>query len=128
MQEAVNSGWWKRWWPVVAWAAVLFGQSSVPGSDIPKFIPTIGWDKLYHFGLYAILAILAMRSRRGSAFAVWSVLLFCVAYGASDEFHQWFVPGRTASVWDLLADSLGAGAGVLLFLAWQRRMKRKQAV
>jgi VanZ family protein len=35
-------------------------------------------------------------------------------YGASDEFHQRFVPGRTADVLDWLADSLGACAFVIV--------------
>jgi VanZ family protein len=32
-------------------------------------------------------------------------------YGATDEFHQSFVPGRSADVLDWLADTLGAALG-----------------
>lgn len=36
-------------------------------------------------------------------------------YGISDEFHQFFVPGRSSEVSDLLADSFGILIGMLLF-------------
>ena len=32
-------------------------------------------------------------------------------YAMSDEFHQWFVPGRTAAAADCLIDMSGAVAG-----------------
>ena len=110
---------------MVAWAAVLFGQSSLPGQDIPEFIPTVGWDKLIHLLLYGILAWLAMRARVNGRPAVWIILLFCVVYGASDEFHQMFVPGRTSSIWDLLADTLGAALSAALFLALAKRRAKR---
>ena len=38
-------------------------------------------------------------------------------YGVSDEFHQSFVPGRTASIWDLAADSIGVAiAQTVIFI------------
>lgn len=43
-------------------------------------------------------------------------LLFAVLiaslYGVSDEFHQFFVPGRVASVFDVFADVVGSILGV----------------
>lgn len=38
--------------------------------------------------------------------------LFCVGFAASDEFHQYFVPGRGASVKDVLIDSIGIFPGL----------------
>lgn len=39
----------------------------------------------------------------------WLAWLFAVLYATIDEFHQSFVPGRNASVWDVLVfDNLGA--------------------
>jgi VanZ family protein len=37
-----------------------------------------------------------------------------VSYGISYEIHQAFVPTRQMSLWDLLADALGAAAVVLM--------------
>ena len=48
---------------------------------------------------------------RGAAWA----LLAASAYGATDEFHQLFVPGRSCDVFDWLADTTGAALAVGLY-------------
>ncbi len=67
---------------------------------------------------YALLGGLVLRAL---AMASWdrvsttsgvSAWVIAVAYGASDEFHQSFVPGRTPAVDDVIADALGAGVAV----------------
>jgi VanZ family protein len=45
-------------------------------------------------------------------------LTIAVAYGASDEFHQRFVGGRTADLADLFADSVGAAIALMTCWAW----------
>ena len=37
-----------------------------------------------------------------------------ILYAASDEFHQLFVPGRSGQITDVLIDSGGLLAGILL--------------
>ncbi len=105
MQEAV----W-RWAPVVAWAALIFGLSSVP--DLSSGLG--GWDlvlrKLAHAVEYAILGALLVRALRRSSWA----LALGVAYAVSDEIHQSFVPGRQGALLDVLIDSVGVVAGTLL--------------
>jgi VanZ family protein len=96
-------------WPV-ALAAVIFAWSSrsqVPdvGSWIPHF------DKVVHFSVYGLLGVLTCRTRRGPGWAFLAVVLTSL-YGASDEWHQSFVPGRTAGVADWIADTLGAAVAV----------------
>jgi VanZ family protein len=49
------------------------------------------------------------------------VLVISFVYGASDELHQWFVPGRYATIGDLLADSLGGGVGGFIFFKIKRK-------
>ena len=51
------------------------------------------------------------------------VVFICFLYGISDEVHQAFVPGREASVGDLLADVAGAAIVVAL---WLRRTVCRQ--
>lgn len=41
-------------------------------------------------------------------------LLFAMIYASSDEFHQLFVDGRTARIFDVLLDTLGSTVGILL--------------
>lgn len=76
--------------------------------------------KAAHISEYAVLAALLYRalvntilmSRVLLSAAV--VLLFCGLYAVSDEFHQSFVPSRTASARDVAIDGVGAIVGVLL--------------
>jgi VanZ family protein len=77
--------------------------------------------KSAHFVEYFIFSLLVLRGLRGNErqWAVgWPVVAIAIAagYASLDELHQAFVPGRTASGWDVLLDSTGAIAAQ--FLAW----------
>lgn len=115
------------WLAVVAWAAVLFGLSSIPGSDIPESsVPSA--DKWVHVSLYAVLGLLCSRAIRGSsAMSERRVLLASVAlvllYGISDEVHQIWVPLRSPDPMDAAADLVGGilGASFMLLVRRGRR-------
>ncbi|MCA9098146.1 MAG: VanZ family protein [Planctomycetaceae bacterium] len=49
-------------------------------------------------------------------------MLFCMAFAASDEWHQSFIPDRFGTVEDVLIDSLGVCAAGSILLA---RLKRR---
>ena len=53
--------------------------------------------------------------------AMWAAVLFCAVIGASDEFHQSFVPNRSGNdPWDWLADTLGGMVGSLFgWICWR---------
>jgi VanZ family protein len=76
--------------------------------------------KAGHFSEYAILALLAARAFQTSSFELWRrrwfwiALLLVVAYSLSDEFHQSFVPSRTASIYDCMIDSFGGLTALVL--------------
>lgn len=103
--------------PVLAYAALIFFLSSQP-NPLP-FLPQglLSQDKLLHASEYAVLAALLLAALRGVGVrpvaAVVLAVLVASAYGASDEFHQSFVPNRTADVLDWVADTLGALAGAI---------------
>lgn len=83
--------------------------------------------KLGHVTEYFILGILLFRAFRGGSNELrsmrwaFSSLLVVVLYAASDEFHQSFVPARTASLFDVGIDTLGGilaqGVNVLWHLS-----------
>jgi VanZ family protein len=52
----------------------------------------------------------------------WALLAILIAavYAASDEFHQIFVPGRGASVHDVMIDVCGATLAQLVIWLWLR--------
>lgn len=53
----------------------------------------------------------------------WIALLWGSAYGALDEFHQTFVPGRAGMWQDWLLDTIGAllGVWVVLRFVWRKK-------
>ena len=61
--------------------------------------------------------------RTGSGVSGLLFLLMGVGYGALDEWHQGFVPGRDASVGDWVADSAGVILGLVLFSSFSSRSR-----
>ena len=100
---------------------LIFVISSLEQPPLP--MPEFEWftiDKLYHFIEYAILGALVARALVKAkpvivpSRLIWYVAaVFSILYGASDEWHQTFVPGRFATFADWVADVLGAIGGVL---------------
>lgn len=114
-----NQGLAKYWLPVLACMGFIFYASSLPGSGILPLFPF--QDTAFHFFIYFLLCFLSARALKNTRTAIalkkiilW-VIIFGIVYGASDEFHQSFVPDRCVSGWDLLIDSLGSIAGSLAF-------------
>ena len=103
------------------WAGVIYYLSSQPGIDVPALFP--GQDKLFHlvaFGLLGFLAMGAVKSgQKGYTVSqVWFVAALVALYGLLDETHQYFVPGRTTEVYDVIADAVGGllGASLMYYL------------
>lgn len=76
---------------------------------------------------YFILAILLLRAqRRGnepnlSTAAIARTLALVLAYAASDEYHQSWVPERTASVVDVAIDAFGGLCGAFWICLFNKR-------
>lgn len=116
----------RRWGPAAVWAAFILVLTSVPNPSIPD---VRGGDKLVHFSLYAIFALLALRGVRARPAPRWAwlwVLVGISLFGAIDELHQLVIPGRSAEVADWLADTAGDAAGVLLGAFLLRRDARER--
>ena len=78
--------------------------------------------KLAHFSEYACMGFLSY-----SIVVMWYgtrwrgrliVILQLLISAGADEFHQYFVPGRNASIKDVLIDTAGGITGMLVILAW----------
>jgi VanZ family protein len=139
------------WLPVVLWAALisclstdLFSASHTSLIIIPllhRLLPSANPEtlerlhffirKLAHFSEYFVFSVLLMRALRGKdlgwqlRWAIWA-LVIAAGYSALDEFHQSFVPSRTASPWDSLLDTTGAATAQAVLWLWfclQRRRK-----
>jgi VanZ family protein len=137
----------KAWLPAIVWAAVISGLStdtfSAEHTSI-VIVPILRWlfphanaamietmhtlvRKSAHFTEYFVFSILLVWGLRGPErgwklrWAIWAILI-AAGYAAFDEFHQSFVPSRTASPWDALLDTVGASAGqIVLWMIWKTR-------
>lgn len=116
---------WFWWLPALSWAAFIFFLSARPANDLPKFdFPAL--DKIVHFVLFAVLALLLLLAlRRSSGIRAWraAMLAFALAalYGGSDEIHQLFTPSRSSDPMDFVADSAGASLAFVV-----TRLQRRQ--
>ena len=101
------------------WGGFLFLVTSWPN---PPAVEAGGFplDKLTHFLLYAVEAVLLCRAIRwkGRSGVAMSRLVAIVGtmavWGMLDEAHQEWIPGRTMDTGDLVADIAGAAVGAVL--------------
>ena len=111
----------RRWGPALTWAAVIFTLSSISKLPAP---PDAFTDKHAHLAAYAILAAAIVWGFTDGAPArtTWraavAAAVLATLYGATDEWHQSFVPGRELSAADLVADALGALLAAGALRAW----------
>jgi VanZ family protein len=88
--------------------------------------------KAAHFSEYALLAFLARRafitSTRAFLRQYWFQLgsLLVVIYALLDEFHQSFVPSRTASIYDSAIDVAGGLTVLLICRLYGKRAEKSQ--
>jgi len=115
-----------EWIPVVVWGALIFtlSTSAFSAANTARIIdPILRWllpaitaasvevchtliRKAAHFTEYGVLFWLLVRGPMAQR--PYLALMLCVVYALTDEGHQAFVPGRTASLYDIALDSTGA--------------------
>lgn len=113
------------WLPPAVYAAVIFWLSGRPIADEVALLPVwLQSDKLQHGLAYAGLAALLVRAVAGGHWRAVTTrrtmiaVALAILYGVSDEWHQSFVPERSADAADVLADAIGASVGGAAVLAW----------
>jgi VanZ family protein len=118
--EDVKLAAWKRWLPVVLYAALIFAGSSIPGNEIDHRLSL--HDKIIHATEYAGFAFLLAR-----AFGVrrwWWAIVVGALYGVSDELHQTFTPNRSGNdLGDMTADFIGSCIGASAWMLLRRRRR-----
>ena len=74
-------------------------------------------DKIIHLVEFGVLGLLVVRAAylggSRSRRAYWWCIGLAILYGALDELHQYYIPGRTVELADVAADGLG-----VFLLAW----------
>ncbi len=116
--------------PALLWFIVIYFLSSLPGSVFPVVqIPHA--DKLVHICIFFILcalvdvALIHQRTfPRLASLHLFIALAVVILYGLSDEFHQSFVSGRTADLFDATADVVGGCIYILFYSIRKIRIQR----
>ena len=143
----------KYFLPVILWMALIFGGSTHLGSSrntsrivgpiLRWFNPDVTDDTIkgiqfvirkcghaIEYGILALLVWRALRHRHSVPATGWSwrhahlAILISAFYAVTDEFHQSFVATREGSLWDVMLDTAGAAAAILLCWKIGRRYKR----
>ncbi|HEV2171687.1 MAG TPA: VanZ family protein [Candidatus Binatus sp.] len=124
--EPFQIGTVREWIPVLLWGALIFTLSTSSFSAVNTatiidpilrfLLPGLSaasvqvghmlTRKAAHFTEYGILFWLLVRGPMAQR--PYLALMLCIVYALTDEGHQVFVPGRTASLYDVALDSSGA--------------------
>ena len=112
--------------PSLLMMVVIFTISSQPGDTLPNFL---SWDyfvkKMSHIIGYGLLALSYIHLLKKDKKRYWLSWLMAVMYSTTDEFHQSFVPGRSASVFDVLIfDNLGAIISLWFYFRYQKKYNK----
>jgi len=95
---------------LVVYAGAIFAGSSLPLRADPTRFPLARIDGLLHAAEFVVFFLLARKAIGSTAGA----LLASALYAGSDELHQAFVPGRSATLVDAAFDVAGAAAAALV--------------
>ena len=85
--------------------------------------------KLAHFSVYTLGEVLFFTlfnqyKTQNKKKIIYSVVL-CMLYAITDEIHQYFVPGRSCELRDVLIDTAGALLGVLIVYGISKVFSKK---
>lgn len=135
----------KYWLPVLAWTTFIFvGSTDLMSSQHTSrfLVPFLRWlvpditeatlfaiqlfvRKCSHVVEYAILTALLFRAFREGRHSFWRAavptLISALVFAVLDEFHQSFVPSRSAAPGDVIVDSVGMLIALLFVRKWMQR-------
>lgn len=103
-----------KWLPAFAVMGFIFFLSSLTGQVINS--NGLGNETLHingHFFMYTLLQLALYKALGNNKKAFFIAFI----YSLTDEFHQTFVPGRNAGLFDILVDNLGILLGS--FVIWK---------
>ena len=106
------------WLPAAAYMAVIWFVSSFETPTFPTSLFPLR-DKRVHVVEYGVLGFLVAHAclrtfpRHPRARVALFAMLAGLLWGVLDEIHQAFVPGRSADLLDIVADSVGVTLGTL---------------
>lgn len=117
----------KYLWPAILWSLVILFITLTPGDKLPE-VGIFQVDKLVHFFVFGLLMFLSsyglfrvFQERNSTTNAVTVSAVYSIGLGLLVEVLQLFVPNRSFSVADVIANTIGAGIGYLVFRYYKRK-------
>lgn len=114
-------------WPSLIWSLGILVLSLIPGKELPE-VHIFQVDKLVHFFFFSVLMTLTsyglyklMAFKNFISPGTWIALAYSLILGILIEIFQQYVPGRSFSYADMLANSIGVGIGYLIFVLIKKR-------
>ena len=106
---------------------MIFGESIVENSILIEKIETI-IRKLAHYTIYVIGGFLIMNyaytTEKTDKQKILYSITFGMCYAISDELHQFFVPERSARLFDVGIDTLGVITGVIIYFVLRKCLEK----
>lgn len=112
---------------VVLYVGCIAALSLLPMRDLPQIPEFQGFDKLVHFTMYFIFSILLCWALKTEHNYSWLFLVVpvTVGWGVFMEVMQFRMHlGRSFDIHDMMANTVGVGVGILLYLLLSRRYSR----
>ena len=148
LRESTKWGW--AWVAVGVWALFIFFMSANTGEDLSHGTGIVAQVKQYlsslqqqligaevdlvsplaHFCEYTVFGLLlgyALGLRMSLKQSMILAIVIASLYGITDEFHQYFVPGRTTDVLDWIVDTCGAALGSAIYGHFRFHGKKKSS-
>lgn len=90
----------------------------------PTTTISVGNDKIGHFIAYGVLMINIglVTLPKMKSFRIG--IIFAICYGMLMEIGQYFVPGRTFSFYDMIANVSGVTLGILISILFAKRIQK----
>lgn len=107
----------------MVWAVTTAILILLPGSEMPDTGALLGFDKVAHFIVFALLSLLAtigfykqkkIANMRYNAISI--ALLSCIVYSILLELAQLAIPQRQFDMFDIVANISGIVGGTIIFL------------
>jgi VanZ family protein len=94
---------------LVLWILIIFVLMGFPMLEVPK-VKDLPVDKLYHFVVFFIMGLLAVRSVSWKGYFLIGAVVVLLA-----EFQQLFIPGRDFEVLDIAAGVIAVVVSYFVF-------------
>ncbi len=109
------------WLPFIVWALIIFSFSASTTRPVsPSHWQDFIVKKSVHMIEYFVFAVLLFRALKNSGFntrkSFYLAFILSVFYGFTDEYHQFFTPGREPRIRDVFFDEIGASLAVVSIL------------